>query len=332
MRPRAGLASFVVLAAALAGCMGSDDMAPTARDEPLDSALVPSVSVDAVTGATANASAEAPVWNVGDAWAISTSGTGESERAFLVVAAAGSDAYTLATTSERMAGFDAMFDVSYVGKIRASDLAGHQQGEPVKYFDFPLADGKTWTAKWDGFDVALTATKKGDGFAIVGAVDGAAYVEYDYAPDMKWLTHIHFLQGDYGFKVERLQSNWTGVLATATAKVIYESAPLAPIGSPGAGSFTVDEGQTFAMVTLAGGGSQWARAFTLVDPAGQPYSTSTIGNAETEAMGPRGVYLQEQLPATPGEWRIAAPSVHDPTGAFFVTIHEVAVASAPFGA
>lgn len=327
MRTRAGLGILLVLA--LAGCASPDGAAPTAREEPLDSALVPTVSLDVASAA--NVSAEAPVWSVGDAWSISTSGTGQDERAFLVVTAAGSDAYTLATTSEQMAGFDAMFDVSYIGKIRASDLAGHQQGEPVKYFDFPLADGKTWTAKWDGFDVALTATKKGDGFAIAGAVDGAPYVEYDYAPEMKWWSHIHFLQGDYGFTVERLQTGWTGTLASATAKVVYEGAPAAPLGSPGAGSFTIDEGQTFAMVTLAGGGSQWARAFSLVDPAGKPYSTTTIENAETEAMGPRGVYLQEQLPPTPGEWHIAAPSVHDPAGAFFVTVHQVAVATAPFG-
>lgn len=320
----------IALAAILAGCVQTES--PTAASEPaepLDTALL-STGEDAPGDAPLDV--EAPEWLVGDAWSIVSRGFGEEERSFLVVTAADASGYTLATSSEQAAGYDAMHDISYIGRIRASDLAGHQQGEPVKYFDFPLADGKTWTARWDGFDVALTATATPTGFAISGAIDGAPYVEYDYSPEMKWWTRIHFVQGDYGFTVERLQPEWRGTIASATASVLYEAGPESPVFTSGTGSFTVDEGQTFAMLTLIGGGERWARAFVLTDPANSVYPTTTVENAEVEAMGPRGVFLQERLPATPGPWRVEAPAVHDPSGGFWLLVHQVAIVTSPFPA
>ena len=323
-----GIAIILLLAAtALAGCMGQDASGATAKNEPLESGILAPASEQPAGALDPRI---APVWLLGDAWAVSTFGVGDEERAFLVVTDVASDSYTLSTTSESMAGFDAMFDVSYVGKIRASDLAGQQQGQPVKYFDFPLAEGKTWTTTWDGLEVALTATAAGTGFAVVGTVDGEPYVTYDYKPELKWWSRIEFVQDEYGMAVDRYEPGWTGEVLSATAEVVYEAAPTAPTATQGTGTFTIAEGQSYAMVTLVGGGMQWARAFGLLDPAGETYPTNTITNFDSELAGPRFDFLQERIEARPGEWRVMLDGVHDPSGGFFLTVHQVAVAATPF--
>lgn len=329
--PAAALA--LALALLLAGCLGGgDDASPgatssasleagdvTAADETLAEALLDPTVV--------------PRWNVGDAWSVTSHGFSE-ESFMLVVTAASGSAYTLASTSEQNAGFDAMFDVSYLGDIRASDLAGSQQGSPVLYYSWPLADGKTWVAAWDGLEVHLTATKSssGDGgFTIVGKVDDVDYVHYDYVPALKWWSHLDFVRDGYGITIASFESGWTGEVAAAVAKEVYRAGPAtAPTASANSGAFTIDEGQTFAMVTLVGGGAQWARVFSLVDPAGTPYQSSSIPNFEMDGAGMQ-VFQQERIPATPGEWHVVNQAVHDPTGGFTLTVHQVAVSKLMVG-
>lgn len=321
------LAAIVLSALALTGCVGQNG-APE-----ISSADVSNVASAVEPGATplvdaATASA-VPLWHAGDAWAIVSHGFGDEQRSFLVVTAADTASYTIGTTSEQAAGFDAMYDVSYIGRIRASDLAGAQQEQIIQFFDFPLADGKTWSTTWDGLEVALTATKSVRGFDIIGKADGEDYVSYDYAPDLRWWSHLDFVRDEYGFKVESAQSGWKGSLVTATATQVYASEAATPVVSPNIGSFTMDEGQSYGMVALSGGGAAWARAFYLVDPAGQPYLTQSITNIDASGT-PLWVAQQEQIPATPGEWRLVSPAVHDPTGGFSVTVHEVALTQKDF--
>lgn len=321
----------LLLASVLAGCMGGGG-APDAGSETQAAALQPGqIAADESVAEALLDPTVVPRWNVGDAWTITSHGFGAEEQSTLVVTAVSSDAYTLASTSEQTAGFDAMFDVSYLGAIRASDLAGSQQGSPVQYFSWPLADGKAWTASWDGYEVALTATKATDGrFMIVGTVDGEDYVHFDYDPALKWWSHLEFVRDGYGFEVNGFETGWTGEVATAVAEEVYSASTGAPVASPNTGSFTISEGQSFAMVTLQGGGAQWARAFYLFDPSGAPYSTTSMGNVEADGAGMQ-IFLQEQIPATPGEWRVASPAVHDPSGGFTLTVHQVAIAKAQVG-
>ena len=328
---RSRLVSILVAALTFAGCIGSDaGDVPTSTLQSGETAVEPAVVPE--TAATAVAPFAVPVWSVGDAWA-GTSFNGEEQTPFtLVVTDVDGQSYTLETTDEQTAGWDAMYDVSYIGKIRASDLAGSQQGTPVTFFSFPLEDKKTWTTTWDSYEVTLTAAKSARGFDITGTVDGEPYVAFDYVPELRWWSKLDFVRDGYGIKIDRIVPGWTGQLASATAKLVFEASPAAPIGSPGSGSFTIDEGQTFATVTIQGGGSQWARALYLVQPDGTPYMAQTNDNFEAEGMGPRGVYLSEQIPPTPGDWRIVAPSVHDPAGAFHVTVHEVATSTRQFPA
>lgn len=320
----AGLLVAVLL---VAGCLGGPSEVSSAAT---DAAGPPSLSDAPVTlpgdAVAATMGAQPPVWNVGDAWATTAFDDEGTQQGWFVVTRADADGYTTETTSERLAGFDAMFDVSYLGRLRA-DLAGSQNGVPVQFFSFPLEDGKSWTTGWDGREVALTATKAADRFLITGTMEGEPYVEYDYVPSLRWWSKIEFAAG-YGFRVDTATTNWTGTLATATGELLYESETALPVATLNSGAFTVTEGASFAALTLVGGGPAWARALVLTDPAGAPYMTSTPNVEFAEA--PSGFFYHEQLPATPGQWHIGAPAVHEPGGWFRVQVHQVTLGSKAF--
>lgn len=323
MRRALGLALMVLLA----GCVGQEDPPPVAVGQDLE----PAVIVDPLPPGedAALATAEVPLWRVGDAWAITPLGP-DGEPGFLVVTAADADSYTLEPTSGTLASWDAMYDVSFVGKIRSSDLAGRQADEAIRFFDFPLADGKTWTTTWDGREVALAATKTARGFAIAGTVDRETYVTYDYDPSLRWWSKLAFAEG-YGIQVTRVVEGWTGDIAVATAKLVYESGATAPVLSGGAGTFVVDEGQHALSLSVMGGGVLWLRGFVLFDPAGEPVLSDTPNVQLSEGVGEPSWYrYQEELTPTPGEWRIASPTLHSPDAHGMVHIHEVALAMRAF--
>lgn len=319
--------SILVLVAALvaAGCIGPQ--------EPVETASVAADAPSLVGNAAAvlpvvyrNLTVEAPVWSVGDAWTIQSGGAGADGPSTLVVVAADSASYQVRPTTEDLATFDAMFDISYVGRVRASDLAGHQQDQPVRFFSFPMRDGTAWSTTWDGLEVSLRAgfqpaipTPMGPqpGFVIQGTTaDGATYVEYDYVPALKWWTHIHFTEG-YGFKVTGFQANWTGQYAVGTAKTLLT---FASGGAPG-GVFTVDADQTFVTMTTAGYAEAYARGVVLVDPD----NSERMGPYHEASPTPAGGFDVRTFPAKAGQWKVAAPTAHHPNGGFVVTLQQVAV-------
>lgn len=317
MDPRVLALVILVLGAPLAGCIGGGEapVSPAAEVEapPFDLPLRADVDVAA--------------WAVGDAWDVVTTGEGAGTRSTLVVTAADAEGYTLSTTDEGTAGYDALEDVSYLGRIRASDLAGSQQGAPVQFFSFPLTDGKTWTTTWDGLAVTLTATfvpamdtTAGihPGFAIEGKADGESYVKYDYVPMLKWWSKLAFANG-YGFRVERVHVNWTGEVLRAEAATLLEATTSAP-GAPGAHAFTVGEGQSFVALSYAGEAQAYARGYVLVAPDGMPHATGPSG--VTAGKGASG--FEERLPPTPGEWRLLVPTLHA-DGAFRIVVRQVAL-------
>lgn len=318
----------ILLLAPLAGCAE----APEAE---LSAGTVAATDVEAptlpgTTGAPVNlTSADAPAWAIGDAWTM-----GSDDGSFtLVVTQADGAGYTLSTDSETVAGFDAMFDISYVGRIRASDLAGSQGGTPVQFFSFPLEDGKKWSTTWDGLTIDLTATYSASiptpagaqpGFLIEGLNGETPYVHYDYVPALRWWSHIAFVEG-YGVKVEKAARNWTGSYTEAVATAVFEGGTSAPVLAPAGGAFTVDEAQSFVMLALIGHAPMHARALVVTDPSGQPYMTQT-GNVEA-SQEPMGYFTTERMPATPGEWHIASPILHHPEGGFLVRVYQIAIMS-----
>lgn len=320
--------ALLVLMGAIGGCLadsGEGEVAASADDDAGDA--LPGDDGNA-TATPALAEADVPEWQVGDAWSITTHGGEGSAMYALVVVDAGSSGYTIAATDEEITVLDAIHDISYLGRIRTSDLAGSQQDAPVRFFDFPLTDGKTWTTTWDGFEVKLTATLADaiptpdgpkPGFRIVGTHEDATYVTYDYVPDVGWWTGISFEAG-YGFTVNRVIHNATGTYPVATAELLFEATSEAPFGMHGTGSFTVAEGQTSLLLMVDGHAEHVARTVVLTDPAGTPVIAQ-----EPTTDQPPGVWSPRHLPTTPGEWHIAAPALHDPEGSVRVQVQQVVV-------
>jgi len=96
------------------------------------------------------------------------------------------------------------------------------------------------------------------------------------------------------------------------------------VGTTPAGTFTVDKDQALVQLEIHGAYAEgYARALLLQDPSGAGHSTKAAPAEASSGAG--GLYLVEPLPTTPGEWRVAAPIVHDPSGAFVVFVREVAL-------
>lgn len=328
MERRGLVLALLALTLPLAGCLGGDD-APTAQ-RVLDAG---DAKVPLPDGGPDAAAGDAPVWSPGDAWSVVPQGDGETEPSVLVVTAADAEGYTLSTTSGSTAGYDALYDVSYLGRIRASDLAGSQQGQPVQFFSFPLADGKTWQTTWDGKTVFLTATwvpamstSAGihPGFAIEGKDGEETYVKYDYVPMLRWWSHLSFANG-YGFEVVRVHANWSGSYLAAEATVLLDRTSPAPVASPFAEPFTVEDAPGFVSLAISGDASLHARAITVLDPAGQPFPMNPVAQA-----GSGEVAMEQQLPATPGGWHVASPMAHAPDGGFRLLVRQVKLTDVAF--
>lgn len=183
-------ASLVLL---LAGCSGPPAAAP--------SSTLPDGSVVAA----GDKGVAAPEWAVGDWWNF----TGPFGGFDYVVSAADGDDYTIDTGARSLAWFDARNDISTMGPVRKSDLAGSQGQTRVQFFDFPLKDNKTWTMTLDegqgGGELKVTAKRTGaDTFQMTARFDnGTAYLSYTYSNKTKWFTEIDFKDGQGGsaFKV-----------------------------------------------------------------------------------------------------------------------------------
>ena len=320
---------IVVAALLLAGCIGGSDPVESASVGP-DAPSVDAAAAPLLKALDKNASVEAPEWRVGDAWTTELNGVDDGDRATLVVVAADGGSYQMRPTSESLATYDAMFDISYVGKVRASDLAGHQQDQPVKFFDFPMKDGSAWSTTWDGLDVSLHAgfapsipTPLGPqpGFIIQGTTaKGDPYVEYDYVPALKWWSHIQFAQG-YGFKITGVQQNWTGQYAVATAKTLLTLGTAAPVASTPAGTFTVEPDQTAVAMTIMGFADAYARGIAVIDPDNSEHAGPVAEGSPT----PSGGFEVKMLPGKAGQWKVVAPTAHHPSGGFALVFQQVAV-------
>jgi hypothetical protein len=168
---RRSLVFSVVLALVFAGCVDSPE-----DSEDSTNGDGPAIAEDG--------SVSAPEWNVGDHWEYRSLGAeGSGERFSLVVSGEQGGDWLMETTDADVAYHHARFEISYMGEIRKADLAGSQAGNRVKFFDFPLEDGKSWTTTWDGLSVRVTAEEVGEGVFELTSMDGdrvhAAYT-YDH--------------------------------------------------------------------------------------------------------------------------------------------------------
>ncbi len=297
---------LMFLTLSLAGCMGdpSDDDFADASDGTQGSTssmpLTSQVIALAVPG-------ERPTWKVGDWWEFKTTAEdGATLSSTEVVTSDTGDAYTLTAATEETALYDSIFDISYIGRIRKSDLSGNQQGNAVKFFEWPLKDGASWTARWDGEVVTLTAREEpnvpspagaGPGYRVTGTVDGDEFVTYTYSPAVKWWTNIKWA-GGYSRELVRVGENFTGTVFEAEAVKPVDK----EITSAGAGreSFTVAESVTHLAYSYAFVAFQGAESVLVVDPES---SVTTIASGACNPCLSRDFGY---LTVKPGEWQVAS--------------------------
>lgn len=170
--PRVLALAALALLVATAGCTGGGDPDDTQDPGPPEA-----------DGEPANGTAlEAPSWSLGDSWTYR--GADGDELTWAVTGDAGSD-WIVDTTDRELAFFDARDDVSWLGEVRKDDLAGSQDGDRVRFFEWPLEPGKTWTTPWDGVQREVTVDRVEDGTAhLTARQDGRVAVEYTYNADV----------------------------------------------------------------------------------------------------------------------------------------------------
>jgi hypothetical protein len=246
---------------------------------------------------------QVPVLKVGDWWNYTATGIGALS--YVVSGESGGD-YVMDTDNGDLAFFNALFDVSTLGAIRKSDLAGSQNDgkDRVEFFRWPMTDGKNWTTKWDNLPLAIKARQVGpERFQMTATrSNGTTYATYTYDNRTRWFTGItfHDEKGDPGFEL-KLQASGTAFPGTLKRWNIkgtlsgHNSGPVVGANS----DFTVPDGSTDVQVsytTVCGAG-----AFTIaVGPLGQGAQGTGYTN-----QGPCDGPHTATVPATPGMWGIA---------------------------
>lgn len=202
---------LLLVATALAGC--SSDETPddeTADDDPT---------------LFAGEGLDVPTWQPGDWWTYQTTGGGTTT--LVVTDDSGSD-YTVDTNSVDTAFYHAAFGpLSYLGPIAKADLAGDQGGTPVRYFDWPLENQKTWRTTWDGMDLDMVAHDRGNGqFHVQGYQGDVIRNQFLYDNATRWFEWMSFSDDNgtetYRMDLQAAGTGYTGEVVRVTPEVIAE--------------------------------------------------------------------------------------------------------------
>ncbi|MCA1811672.1 MAG: hypothetical protein LC623_06635 [Halobacteriales archaeon] len=283
------LAAALLLASlALAGCVGREPATTT--------------SAQAATGRAQPHGLLPPVLHVGDWWNYTAPG---GDLSYVVAADGGAD-YTMDTDNAGLAFFDALSDVSTLGPVRKSDLAGSQGDARVEFFKWPLTDGRNWTTTWDGLPVAISAKVDGEVAQMTARrQNGTVFATYAYSNRTRWFTELDFKddRGDsaFGLKLQAAGTGFPGKLLRYAVTPVAAGAP-APAPRVGYnGGFTVPAGATdvyLAFSTACSPGVFFLFMGPLTQDA-QSQGTLQYGPCD----GPHATTVP--VSATGGDWGIA---------------------------
>lgn len=167
----------------LAGCLG------LGGDE-ADEVIEPGAGAAEASPET-GISIPAPTWTIGQWWTWESPQIGTYT--YVVTGEQGGD-WIVDTDNADTAFFDAQSDISFLGPVRKSDLAGSQGSDRVQFFQWPLADGATWTTRWDGLSLTITAAVPPEGPALLEGrrPDGSLHVAYTFDPQAGWFGEVAF--------------------------------------------------------------------------------------------------------------------------------------------
>lgn len=275
------------------------------------------------TGDMTQSMVEAPTWSLGQYWSY-TDSLGQAYS--LVVAEDQGGDWVVLPNDKQIARFDALFDISFVGKTRKSDLAGSQGSDRIQFYDFPLVDGKSWNTDWDGEGRTAVAHAQDDGtFHVVvhQTPDTASpeFATYTYDPTVQHFSRITFFDenGTVGYDAELTGQGpaFSGTLYRfGAASDLFLADNTGPGISQGIFSTTGEPGELFLRAILDCNGEQGAILFAIQPPQEDGSAPPTppipgadgnvlIGNDSPcpEATDDQSILLEDP---DAGDWRFDA--------------------------
>lgn len=246
----------------------------------------------------------APTLPLGRAWTYRASGINDVEPEITIVVAPAQHGYLFAGADEGDLTGQIIWPHPWFGP-RDANLNQPPDGvaRGMKWFDFPLVDGKTWTLWADGpvatAQAASVLTPKGSepGFSIA-AQDGDQTMEWDYAPSIGFFTH-YLQQGETKSVDLRLH-----LVDERTTYAWYERGPHQSVewnGGPESrphGTLVVPAGYD-AVLAIAFGDPGVHGA--IVPPEGAARTWSFEGDG---CCSEQDDWTPVLFPATPGNWEL----------------------------
>jgi hypothetical protein len=152
------------------------------------------------------------------------------------------------TDNQDTAFFNAQTDISRLGPVRKSDLAGSQGGDRVDFFHWPPTENETWDTQWDYQPVTITTVEVTNTTATYEATNATGLVyRYVYDSEVEWFAIIESFapDGTVGFTFEHSDhgSNYTGEVYRWTLEDLYEFEGTGPMQA-GVDNVAVPAGMT----------------------------------------------------------------------------------------
>jgi hypothetical protein len=238
------LVLLLLTSLAFAGC----------TDDSIDSGVKDADSIDAAEGdgrseelLNADSIVEAPEWALGDYFGHHVFfGDGDNAGTHIdsVIVDESGDDWILKSNNKDASKWEATWDMPMLGAISKDGLETTAFTSDWNIYDFPLTDGKQWTANFNPLlrgarDLTLTATfdnqlqteRQGSmvGYKIIGINEaGAVELMTDYIPEIGWYSEVIYVDRttnpdatDDEFVIQIYAmgqgSDWTGTIIEATA-------------------------------------------------------------------------------------------------------------------
>lgn len=277
----------IVLVALLAGC--------ATAPETSDSAAVAPASTES------EILIDAPAWERGQWWTYRFN-DGSTYTWVVTDVASG---YTVHVDDADLAFSDVLDDISTIGPI-TKRLEGAQEGQLIQFFDWPLAQNKTWELIWDGQTFTATASVAGDEAMVEAIADDGEIRRYGYDNATQWFSFIEGVDGN-GSIVWRVEQVANGMQYAGTY-VRYDIYPhldhtwgAGPVrGTMDGLNVTADAAELWYDLTLACGTDNGQAMYALVPPGANQEGLVSSDDCPDE-IHERGV-----IPAYEGLWRSSA--------------------------
>lgn len=244
--------------------------------------------------------AQRPTWRVGDAWRVQFDDN--DPICWMVVVEATPDGYQQGVwcptdEAETIALQIAATDARYLGRMTL-DLGGRGDDEDTRWFDWPLAEGKTWATKWQGEEATVTAQLREGRFVMMLCLDeGDCVAGYDYDPELGWWSELEF-DGGFLFRVHERDTGWREGAVYAVGTLRHEEDArnqLLVVAGPTV-SFNVDEEESVVAVRVDWNGARTGSLMLEDSERNVVYSSTRVDDPEDVAFLASGV---------PGVWTLS---------------------------